>query len=121
MTTVSRGLSHAIDKLSKNALADVLIDVIRGTVGADATESVVIENLQPFVDTVLRMRKDKPVPLAGGVAEWERHAADYKRRQAGQFTPEELEEKRRADAIYRDQLSMAGQIREHNKTAKVPQ
>jgi len=63
----SRHLSYALEKLSKNTLIDLVVDMTRGTVGENASDVVIARSLQPFIDAVLRMRSDRPMSLEAAV------------------------------------------------------
>ena len=60
----SRAVARVIDSLSKNTLADLLLDRIQGEIGDGADDVDILENLQPTLDTVARLG-DKPVNLMG--------------------------------------------------------
>lgn len=70
-------VAYALDQLSKNALADIVLDLVQGEIGDGASDEAIFERLQPAVDTVTRLRGDKPVNLAGVSRRLARHEARY--------------------------------------------
>ena len=65
ITRASRAVARVIDSLSKNTIADLLLDRIQGEIGDGAADEDVLTRLQPSLDTVARIRGDKPVNLIG--------------------------------------------------------
>lgn len=65
ITRASRAVARVIDSLSKNTIADLLLDRIQGEIGDGAGDEEILANLQPTLDTVARLRGDKPVNLIG--------------------------------------------------------
>jgi hypothetical protein len=65
ITRGSRRVAYAIDGLSKNAMADIILDRVAAEIGEGATDAEVIAHLQPWIDTILRLRGDKPLNLTG--------------------------------------------------------
>jgi hypothetical protein len=45
--------------LSKNALADLVLDFIQGEIGDGATDEEILAHLQPRLETIARLRGDK--------------------------------------------------------------
>ena len=65
VTQGSRLVAYAIDKLSKNALADIVIDQARLSVGCeDATDEQILAVLQSWSEPIARVRGDSRVDLA---------------------------------------------------------
>ncbi len=81
ITRSSGRVAYAIDRLSKNALADIILDRVAAEIGEDASEEQVLARLQGWIDTVLRLRGDKPVSLTGALKRLERTEAAYLERQ----------------------------------------
>jgi hypothetical protein len=73
----SRPLAFALDALSKNALIDILVDVARASVGAEAPDAAIIEWLQPVLDTVAFHRSDPRVNLQAKLDRLKRHNRLY--------------------------------------------
>lgn len=65
ITRASNRVARVIDHLSKNTLADLLLDRIAAEIGEHATDEQVLAHLQPQLNTIARLRGDKPVSLAG--------------------------------------------------------
>ena len=65
VTRASNRVARVIDHLSKNTLADILLDRIAAEIGEDATDEQVLAHLQPWLDTITRLRGDKTVSLDG--------------------------------------------------------
>jgi hypothetical protein len=65
ITRASRRVAYVLGQLSKNILADILLDRIAAEIGEEASDEKVLAHLQPWLDTVTRLRGDKPVSLAG--------------------------------------------------------
>jgi hypothetical protein len=63
LTTVDRWTGLALDCISKNAALEMLVDMVRGEIGIDATDEQVLARLQSTLETVARNRGDKPVNL----------------------------------------------------------
>jgi len=78
MATVGLRMAHAIEALSKNTLADMLVDEILKEIGEDATDEQIAQALQSRVDIIARMRGDKPVKLQSRIDQWDRYQAKYK-------------------------------------------
>lgn len=77
MTMASRRLAYAVDKVSKNALADLVIDRIRIEIGDAATDEQIAATLAEWFGPVWRMRGDKPVSFVGEMERLDRNDADY--------------------------------------------
>ena len=65
ITRASRAVARVIDSLSKNTIADLLLDRIQGEIGDGAADEEILTNLQPTLDTIAHLRGDKPVNLIG--------------------------------------------------------
>lgn len=63
ITRGSPRVAYAIGRLSKNTLADIVLDRIGAEIGEDADDEAVLAHLQTWLDTVARLRGDKPVDL----------------------------------------------------------
>lgn len=72
----SRRLAYAVDALSKNAMADMLIDRACAELpnGEDSSEAEIVAKVQGWADTILRTRRDKPVNLSGKLKQWDKYA-----------------------------------------------
>lgn len=75
ITRASRGVAYAIEHLSKNTLADIVLDRLAAEIGEDATDGDVVRHLQRWVDTVQRLRGDKPTALLPLLIRWEKQEA----------------------------------------------
>jgi hypothetical protein len=53
----------ALDKLSKNALLDLVVDRARAELGETATDDSILETIQGWIGPVQRQRGDKPINL----------------------------------------------------------
>jgi hypothetical protein len=77
ITRGSGRLAYAVDALSKNMLADIILDRVQAEIGEDASDEAIAAHLQPWVDTVARLRGDKTVNLQGMLARLDRNNARY--------------------------------------------
>ena len=59
MAMASRAMAYAIDALSKNALADIVVDRIRAEMGEDATDQQVAETIERWSHPVAVVRGEK--------------------------------------------------------------
>lgn len=80
ITRGSGRVGYAIDQLSKNTLADIILDRIAAEIGEDATDEQVLAHLQPWLDTIQRLRADKPVNLIGLLGRLDRAEAAFRER-----------------------------------------
>jgi hypothetical protein len=71
MVFASFPLAAALDKMSKNTLADLVMNLARGALGEAADEAAIVDYLQPFVSATMRARKDSPLSLAATIKEIE--------------------------------------------------
>ena len=87
---VTRGtarMAYALDALSKNARADVLLERAQAELGEEATDDQLAALMQTWLDPVLRLRGDKSVNLATWAARFDRYQDDYRRRIAAANPP----------------------------------
>lgn len=80
ITRGSRRVAYAVDHLSKNTLADILLDRIAAEIGEEATDEEVLAHLQGWLDTIQRLRGDKPTNLAALLGRIDRADAAYQKR-----------------------------------------
>lgn len=80
ITRGSRRVARVVDKLSKNTLADLVLDKIAAEIGEDATDEQVLAHLQPQLNTIARIRGDKAVNLASLMALYDRADEEHRRR-----------------------------------------
>ena len=59
MATASRALAMAVDVLSKNTLADIVVDRIRAEIGEHATDEQVAKTLERWAHPVATLRGEK--------------------------------------------------------------
>lgn len=107
ITRGSGRVAYAIDQLSKNTLADILLDRIAAEIGETATDEEVLAHLQPWLDTIQRLRGDKAVNLVGLLGRLDRSDARYRER-------EERDRERRAQDAERNKV-VAEKIAEINR------
>lgn len=81
ITRSSRSVARTIDVLSKNTLADVILDRIMAEVGENAPDELVLSRLQAWLEPIQIARGDKPVNL---LARYSTYDAAERRYQAGQ-------------------------------------
>lgn len=55
----SRRLFYGMDKLSKNALIDILIDRAKAEIGENATDEQLADTIQQWITPVAQYRNDK--------------------------------------------------------------
>lgn len=60
---LSRELSHAIECCSKSLLMDLVVDMVRRTLGEEATDEQVVELLVEYLGPVCRVRNQRPPNL----------------------------------------------------------
>ncbi len=77
VTRGTRHVAYAIDKLSKNALADIVLDRVAAEIGEDANDEAVLTHLQDWVNTISRLRGDRPVNLLAALANLHRIEATH--------------------------------------------
>jgi hypothetical protein len=63
----TRRLHYALDKLSKNALIDLVVDRARADIGEDADDEALAETIQRWINPVLTIRQDHLVGLTGAM------------------------------------------------------
>ncbi len=63
-------LSLAMNNLTKQALADIVVDRATAELGEGATDSQIAALVQTWADPVLRARGDKPISLADLLNLW---------------------------------------------------
>jgi len=73
----SSQLAYALDQMSKNALADIVVDMARASVGENAPEDDVIAFIQSHASAVQRLRGDKPLSLAAAIKKHETYRQHY--------------------------------------------
>ncbi len=64
MATANRALAWAVDALSKNALADIVVDRIRAEIGEDATDEQIAAMLERWAHPVSVLRGEKTPNVA---------------------------------------------------------
>lgn len=67
----TKRVAYVIDHLSKNTMADIILDRIEAEVGADAPDDVILTQLQKWYDPVAYMREDKPINLIALAERWD--------------------------------------------------
>jgi hypothetical protein len=77
ITRGSRRVADLVDRLSKNTLADIVLDRVGAEIGEDATDEQVLAHLQRWLDTVLRLRGDRPLNLLAVQGGLDRAEARY--------------------------------------------
>lgn len=65
----SRELAYALDKLSKNALIDLVVDRARAEIGEEEADDAVAELIQGWIGPVSRARGDRAVDLLAAIAQ----------------------------------------------------
>lgn len=80
----SRRLWYAIDKMSKNALIDMVVDRVRAEIGEDASDEAIAEKVQEWLGPVARERGDRPVSLLGAMQHLDANDEAY-RNKTGKF------------------------------------
>jgi hypothetical protein len=87
---VSPRLHFALDKLSKNALIDLVADQARLDIGQeDASDADVVRRIQQWLEPIIRARSDRKVNLADAMMTWDRHVETYHHRAAAMKAAEE--------------------------------
>jgi hypothetical protein len=79
LVRASKRVARVIDELSKNCLADIVIDRVKAEIGDDATDEAVLAHLQPWIDTITRLRGDRQVNLASLDAQKNKNDSDYRK------------------------------------------
>lgn len=64
----STRIAYVMHHISKNTLADIILDRIGAEIGEDATDEQVLACLQPWLETVARLRGDRPISLTALLA-----------------------------------------------------
>ncbi len=80
MATVDRLTAAALDNISKNTLLDMLVDMTLREIGEDASPEQLLETIQRTLDTVARIRGDKPVNLVARRATYQKANDAYRER-----------------------------------------
>lgn len=107
ITRGSRAVARAVDELSKNTLADVVLDRIALEVGEEATDEQVLTCLQEWLEPIQRLRGDKPTNLVRRMQLFAANDAKYIERQR-------QAEDERAAALPRER-AMAARVEEINR------
>lgn len=81
----SRRLAYAVDKLSKNALIELVVDLARGQIGAEMSDEQLATQIEEWVGPVLRERGDKPANLVAAMKRLDANDQAY-REMSGKFT-----------------------------------
>lgn len=81
ITRGSGRVAYALDRLTKNTLADVVIDRVLAEVGEDATDEEILHVVQNWLRPVQALRGDRPVILLDELKRLERSEAKYLERQ----------------------------------------
>lgn len=80
-------LGYALDKLSKNALIDLVADLADLEFGeGEATDEQVAVIIQGWLGPILRVRKDRPVSLIDLMTKFDASEED-RRNRTGKFAP----------------------------------
>lgn len=82
ITRGSRRVAYALDALSKNTLADLLLDMVQAEIGDGADDESIVAAIQPRLETVARLRGDRPVSLTGLLKRYDDTEARYLTRNA---------------------------------------
>lgn len=77
----SSRLFYAMDKLSKNALIDLIVDRARAEIGEDADDESVAELIEGWIRPVANVRNDRSLSLRSAMADLDAKNADYIRKQ----------------------------------------
>ncbi len=80
LATVGRAAAYALDQISKNTALDMLVDMVRGELGEDASDEAVLMRLQTMHEAACRMRQQKPMNLVGLSHRWTRSAEEHLRK-----------------------------------------
>lgn len=72
-----RRVAYAIDKLTKNTLADIVIDRIKAEIGEDASDEQIVAVLQRWLHPVAIVRGDKEPNLSGLMEQLDRFDTKY--------------------------------------------
>ena len=78
----SGGLFYAMDKISKNTLIDMVLDAAHRELGEEIADERIARHVQQSLDTVARMRGDKPANLLSVLTRWENQKQVYLERQS---------------------------------------
>jgi hypothetical protein len=80
LVTVGRAAAYALDQISKNTALDMLVDMVRGELGEDASDEAVLQRLQTTYEAACRLRQQKPtMNLLGLSHRWTRSAQEFSR------------------------------------------
>ena len=74
----SPAVAYAIDQMSKNALADIILDRVIAELGDKADDIAILTLIQQWAGPALRTRGDKPANLVDAAKRY--HAASEKYR-----------------------------------------
>lgn len=74
-------IAYALDSMSKNALIDLVVDMSCGAIGEGSNDDAVAASIQPHVNAVCRVRKDKPVSLHAMMQRRDEFDRTYRQRQ----------------------------------------
>jgi uncharacterized protein (UPF0210 family) len=82
LAIASHRLGYALDKLSKNALIDIIADRATAEVGEDcATDEMLANTIQEWIEPVTRVRGDRRVELRSLLVKLDQIEENYRRRQ----------------------------------------
>jgi cupin superfamily acireductone dioxygenase involved in methionine salvage len=107
ITQGSGRVAYAIDRLSKNTLADIVLDRVHAEIGEGASDEQIMAHLQGWLETIARVRGDKAPDLVGLLTRPDR--AEAKRHERQQQAQE------RAAAVDAQQRRLCEQIDEINR------
>jgi hypothetical protein len=79
LVTVGRAAAFALDQISKNTALDMLVDLIRGELGEDASDDAVLMRLQTTYEAACRLRQQTTMNLLGLSHRWTRSAQEFLR------------------------------------------
>ena len=82
-----RRLTYALDRLSKDALIDLIVDRARTEIGEDACDEDIADLVQMWANPVMRIREDRAVFLRGMLTRLDRIDAEVLRREQPRAKP----------------------------------
>lgn len=80
LVLVSRPMAYAVDVISKNTLAELVIDRIRIEIGEDASEESIASTLEQWLSPVCRERGDKVPPVSARLRQVYAAIDEYRQR-----------------------------------------
>ena len=79
----SKPLGAAMQRLSKNQLIDLVVDLSRGELGEEADDKQVLAWVQAHIETVWQHRGDRPISLAVDHDNFVKASDEYRRKMQG--------------------------------------